>query len=98
MSIDVLSYELKYKNDPMVMELLRAYKEKGCEFSELEEAMDDYQDSSSTLAELKETVDDVKQEVSDTVDYLINTYAGQIPGDDFSDQLKEIKEFLGRLS
>lgn len=24
--IDILAYELKYKNDPMVMELLRAYQ------------------------------------------------------------------------
>lgn len=27
MTIDILSYELKYKNDPMVMELLEAYKD-----------------------------------------------------------------------
>lgn len=26
MTIDILSYELKYKNDPMVLELLEEYK------------------------------------------------------------------------
>jgi hypothetical protein len=34
MSIDVLAYELKYKNDPMVLDLLKAYQVMKTDFEE----------------------------------------------------------------
>lgn len=34
MTIDILAYELKYKNDPMVLDLLKAYQTMKAEFDE----------------------------------------------------------------
>lgn len=67
MRIDALTYELKYKNDPMVLDLLRAYQDNESNLSlyeytekELENLLNNIQDDTS-VEDIMDSIKDLKE-------------------------------------
>lgn len=62
MTIDILSYELKYKNDRHILDLLEAYKhEKDLEWESLEQ----HNTISDRVAELEKEVEELEDNISE---------------------------------
>lgn len=98
MTIDILSYELKYKNDPMVLELLREFKLAQEHVSELEDCEPAYEDFTSKYEDLKEDAEDAKEEISNVVAYLEGLKKdGAEYKDEVEEQLKDISSALRKL-
>lgn len=85
MTIDILTYELKYKNDKEIMELIRSY-------NELFEESKDYElmqeHAESKIDDLDGTITDLKEQ--------IESYADDI--DSFLDDLKEGEDGKKKLA
>ncbi len=96
--IDVLAYELKYKNDEMVMDLLREYKTEAQKFTELEDQVSESEDFGSQYDDLKELVEDVKEEVEGVLDYIDGlTVKGEKFEEEVREQIADARGFVGKL-
>lgn len=68
--IDILAYELKYKNDPMVLDLLRAYQSDHVSEDEYEGLAGEVETKEDKISELKEAADDAKNLIETSIDEL----------------------------
>ena len=89
MNIDILTYELKYKNDPMVLDLLRAYQ--------------DNESYRAVYGYTEEDLEQAHQEGKDFKEWEIHGYAKELENllkniqddttvEDIMDAIKDLKE------
>ncbi len=89
MTIDILSYELKYKNDRHVIDLLDAYKEAESILTNMVESLIE-EDENKALQEaetLQSNLDGMKEDFQDSLDLYKDTIL------DVLSDLDSIKEF-----
>lgn len=70
MNIDILAYELKYKNDDDVLVLIRAYKDLYASQSDYDETSSSLEDAEDRLAELESSVGGAVSDIESVVQDL----------------------------
>lgn len=81
MSIDILTYELKYKNDPMVLDLIREFQVSqeflNAENDEMERCGGEIDDLKSTISEHEELKGGWQEEIDRIIDILNDDLDGE---------------------
>jgi uncharacterized phage-like protein YoqJ len=68
MNIDILAYELKYKNDEMVMALLTAFQEEQARANENQHDLENHECDTSDFDDLAERVSDFRDTMESTIE------------------------------
>lgn len=100
MAIDVLGYELKYKNDSMVLDLLKAYQSNHVSEDEYEELAGEVEMAKEKISELKEAADDAKNLIESSIGELNgleeNHRSGKITLEEVFEFVADIASDLGK--
>lgn len=71
MTIDILTYELKYKNDPMVLELLSAYQDQDNDLKEKIYAAPDIEAAEDGVrSAMKSEIEDYADDIESSLDLM----------------------------
>lgn len=94
MTIDILAYELKYKNDPAVLDLLAAYKESMESQPGYDDLAGQLDDEQGSVTELRESAKEAKERLEDGIKEITATIvkydAGKLSAPDLRDFVEDI--------
>lgn len=104
MSIDILEYELKYKNDQMVLDLISEMKSAqeflNCEDEEHNAALEKIEELDSTISEHENNRDSWQEDVDHIIDLLNDDLDGEKDTLKFAMEraIEKLKTLSGEMS